>query len=187
MVPLKANDDTMTARPKRKKFKLKKKAAIALAVMGIGAVCLMYGANKDIENNKARRDLIDSSTEVSCHITSVEEKERTMVMDDNVVTNTTYNLVGTYNYNDQRCIVTLSDSHVDKAMADKYINTDRDIYISNDRIGIAGITDVEIPPIDKSAYPSIIFGSVIAALGLVILFIPNKRRKITKKRTFQSA
>jgi hypothetical protein len=186
MVPVRA-EDNVTMKPKRRKLRLKKQAAIALAVFGVGLAIIASGAKRDIDNNEVRNRLLDESTKVTCHITSVETKEQTMFMDDNVVSSTQYGLLGTYDHDGEKCVVALSDLHSDKATAEKYVNTDMDVYINNDRLGVAGATTVQIPPADTSSRKYFVFGGIGMAAGLVILFFPHKKKKITKTRAFANA
>lgn len=173
-------------KPKKRKFRLRKQASVALAVFGVGLAVLASGAYRNSNNNKVRNDLLASSSKISCHVTSVESKEQTVVTDDNVATGVLHTLVGTYDYNGGKYVVTLSDQYSSREMAEKHINTDRDIYISNDRLGVAGARDIQIPDADNSARPYLVLGIAVSLLGMVISFCrflqSRKKQSLEKKR-----
>lgn len=162
---------------RKKKLKFKKQAIAAIAIFAAGFAMLASGISQNKANNADRTTLLNNTTKVDCHVTSVTERSVVYHNDDNTVIKKAYSLVGTYDNDGNKAVITLNEAYDDKALASEQINTDRNIFVNTDMLGVAGITDTIIPDKDSSAVPGITAGAVVMCLGVAVLLFPTAKLK----------
>lgn len=154
------------------KFVSNKKFGISMLIIFIiCCICSVGSFIMDHEVNKERNELLDKSTLVDCHVTSVVEKSILEVTDSGRVKKVVYDLAGTYMYNDKKCVVGGIDTYDSWKEASAIVGTDKQIYIQTDRLGVAGASVVHVPFENGIFKPLSIIFVILSFISAVLLIL----------------